>query len=204
MPAQEASTDSVRLLLEELHGHAFELRQKWTLYQELYGNQKRVEVMRAAAYISFGILQAPLWESIFMAIFRLLDRARSSGKDTASLEQLIKAIPAGHAAFCTDLTHRLATLRAESEPITQWRHNRIAHTNLKVVMMQELLDTPTIQGVHQAVGGIEDFHRRVGDYFYPSESWSFQGEPVDADIMMLLLEEGLKHRPPLRFPPKGH
>jgi hypothetical protein len=194
------STDRVRLLLEELHGHAFGLRQKWTLYQELYGNQKRVEVMRAAAYISFGILQAPLWESIFMAIARLLDPPRSSGNETASLEQLIKAIPAGNDDLCKELIRRLDTLRAECEPITQWRHNRIAHSNLKVVMMQRLLDTPTIQSVHQAVGGIEDFHRQVGNHFYPAESWSFQGEPVDADILMLLLEEGLKHHPPKRFP----
>jgi hypothetical protein len=33
--------DRVRFLLEQLHGDAFGLRQKWTLYQELYGNPHR-------------------------------------------------------------------------------------------------------------------------------------------------------------------
>jgi HEPN superfamily AbiU2-like protein len=186
--------DRVRLLLDQLHGNAFGLRQKWTLYQELYGDQKRVEVMQATAFVTFGILQPALWESIFMGITRFIDPAKSMGNETASLEQLLKAIPPGHDGLCADLTSRLATLRTNCEPIRQWRHNRIAHANLAVVMMEKILDSPTIQGVHRAIGGIEDFHRQVGNHFYPSETWSFAGE-VDADRMMFLIAEGLKLHP---------
>lgn len=88
--------DDVWFLLGELHAHAVRLRQTWTLYQDLYVNRKRVDVMRAKAPVTFSILQPVLYESIFMAITRFIDPARSSGNDTASLEQLIKAIPAGH------------------------------------------------------------------------------------------------------------
>jgi hypothetical protein len=190
--------ERVRFLLEELHGHALGLRQKWTLYQELYGNQKRVEVMRSAALVSFGILQPVLWESIFMAISRFIDPAKSMGNETASLEQLIKAIPAGNDDLSKELTSRLATLRDDCKPIRQYRHNRIAHSNLAVARMEKSLDSVTIRSVHRAVGGIEDFHRRVGNHFYPSESWSFAGEPVDADNLMFLLEEGLKQHSPRR------
>jgi hypothetical protein len=172
--------DRVRILLDQLHGDAFGLRQKWTLYQELYGNRERVEVMQATALVTFGILQPALWESIFMGITRFIDPPKSMGKETASLEQLLKAIPQGNDDLCTDLTSRLTTLRTICEPIRQWRHNRIAHTNLAVVMMETILDSPTIRSVHQAVGGIEDFHRQVGNHFYPSDTWSFVGA-VDAD-----------------------
>jgi hypothetical protein len=190
--------DRVRFLLDQLHADGYGLRQKWTLYQELYGNQKRVEVMLAAALVTFGILQPVLWESIFMGITRFIDPAKSMGNDTASLEQLLKAIPRGHDDLCADLTARLKTLRTICEPIRQWRHNRIAHTNLAVVRMEKILDSPTIRSVHQAIGGIEDFHRQVGDRFYPDDTWSFAGEPVDAHRLMSLLERGLKPRTPDR------
>ena len=101
-----------------------------------------------------------------------------------------------------DLTRQLAALRIACSSIEQWRHNRIAHANLAVVMMEKLLDSVTIQSVHHAVSEIESIHRRVGDHFYPTEPWSFGGTDVDGDTLMFLIDAGRKAYPPFRpYPP---
>jgi len=82
-------TDGLLPLIEELHAEAISLQQFWLLHQQLYGKRKHVELMRASALVSFGLIQKLLREAIFLGIQRFLDPSWMRGHKTASLEQVI-------------------------------------------------------------------------------------------------------------------
>jgi hypothetical protein len=192
-----ATTDDLRYLLEELYGHAVGLRQRWTLFQDLYGARKQVELMQATAPASFGLLQSALWESIVLAIARFLDRRTAAGRETVCLQRLIQAVPVEHDELRRSLAHRLVDLRSASDNIIRHRHDRFAQASLAVARMDSSLEGVTFRSVDHATNEIETMLLKVADRFFPADTWAFQGER-DADTLMFFLQKGLGQLPPLR------
>src|SRR5436189_5519746 len=125
--------------------------------------------------------------------------------ETASLEQLLLSIPPGHEPLREALEKDLIALRTTSADIKEWRDRQIAQLDYQTVFLEHPtpLNEVMVRTAQSTVDGITDFLRQIAEELYSSHvshhSFSFQGETLDGDTLMFLLEEGLKHHSPIRW-----
>jgi HEPN superfamily AbiU2-like protein len=86
------------------------------------------------------IHQRLLHHGVLLTIQKLLDPAISSrGKQSASLEMLLRGLPPGADATLTRrLKKCLDAMRTDCSNIKEWRNRKIAHLDLPTVLIQAL------------------------------------------------------------------
>lgn len=103
----------------------------WCLYQQLYGNGMRVNMLNKTAPEYFVYTEMCHIFYIVSAISGLLDHATVAGKSTLSFESLIRDIKFKGICTC-ELEAKLEELRSCARNLRKDRNTKIAHNDRKV------------------------------------------------------------------------
>jgi AbiU2 len=104
-------------------------------YQFLFTSEHFAKLFESTAPIFFSDLYMLLFDGITLSGSRLLDRARTFGRDNCSLEQLLCLIEATdeHNLLCSKLRNDLEDLRTKN-PLKFFRNRRAAHRDLEFAL----------------------------------------------------------------------
>ena len=133
------------------------LHVRWSIHRELFGySPERFELLRTAAPFFFYVLQGSLWEDLILGIARLVDPARSSGKDTLSVRALPVLVeePRARAVVQQAVDASLPCCEFTRE----WRNRRLAHRELEVALGGGRADLPQadVARVEQALASLSE------------------------------------------------
>jgi hypothetical protein len=127
--------------------------------------------MNSVAPQYFAITKDVLFDELALIINRLTETAKTSGKDNASLEQLIVKIDqARHEQLVESLRARLIEIRNKTSPFRVWRNKRLAHSDLSTALK---MDSDVLPGITR--GETQEVINKVVD-FLNEFSIELQGE----------------------------
>lgn len=151
-------------LFHELWTNVAHLHLKWKNYRSLFGTSpERIELLNWAAASFFRLLDDILRHDVMLAIARLTDPPRSSGKDNASLARLIYILtPFMDTTLVDELRSELNDLQTCCKPLRQLRNRLLAHDDLATVLQYHNDPLPGISRAYiERV--LEKIRKLVGD-----------------------------------------
>jgi AbiU2 len=118
----------------------------WEIYIQLFGaSDENLRLMNSIAPQYFAITKDSLFDELVLILNRLIENAKTSGKDNVSLEQLIvKLGQVGHEQFVESLKERLTGIRNKARPFRLWRNRRLAHHDLLTALN---IDSEVLPGI---------------------------------------------------------
>jgi hypothetical protein len=137
-PRLIAMSDKLRTAVTILSNHIKELHVVWEQYKQLYTDPGTVDVLNRTAGMFFKIVQDELWDSILLAVCRLVDRTKSAGQTNLTLQSLSDLID--------DDALRLQVKEACDNAILiadfakTHRHKRLAHLSYDHAVDHTLFD----------------------------------------------------------------
>jgi len=135
--------DNIREVFMWLCQDVAALRNKWSLYLELFGDKENTELLSELARASFQIIEESLRDDMTMAICRLSDPPQSMRKDNLSLTTLVHRL--GEPDNATEL---LKDFLEACEPVRQYRNKRVGHNDLNTTIKPQDNPLPGIGRKH--------------------------------------------------------
>jgi hypothetical protein len=194
--AEHLEKMGVRLgpVFSELRDDLAWLQVKWAEYRELFGTSPaRIDLLKAAADLFFGILDRTLWDDVLLHLCRLTDPASMGGKDNLT----IQALP----DLCDDpiLRREVGGLVVEAVAKTafarDWRNRRISHHDLDLALgaaarplapASRANVTEALSAIH---GVLNHLHERLLDSTLSDEVLT-QG--TGAEALLYVVRDGLE------------
>lgn len=167
---------------------------KWGNYVELFGKKpSRIDLLNNAAPSFFGIVEKTLFKDTIIHITRLTDPERSVGKDNLTINRLPNLVVEKLKSNVENLT-KIACEKAEF--CKDWRHRRIAHTDLKLALKKgaEPLKPASRAKMREAMEAIAAVVNSVANHYLGSTIY-FDGVlsgVFDAKSLLLTIQYGLK------------
>lgn len=93
---------------------------------ELFGTQKKVDILNAVAPTFFADVQGLFWNDLMLHVARLTDKDGRSLRLQSLERRLTREDPVDSVLLAEVERHRKAAV-ASAEPVTAWRNKRIAH-----------------------------------------------------------------------------
>jgi len=107
---------------------------KWGEYLTLFGTkQSRIELLNSTAPAFFKTVQDSLWEDVLLHITRITDSPKTAKKDNLSFLRLPGLILDSKLKVTTE--QLLTTAIDASAFARDWRNRRIAHSDLKLMLL---------------------------------------------------------------------
>jgi hypothetical protein len=170
------------------------LHWKWDEYRILFGTPERVETLRAAAGLFFGIVQQALWENVLLHIARLVDRPQTGRKSNLTLQRLPRLVDAAIKAQTEQLLDRCLE---KTKFAVDWRHPYLAHLDLDLALALEKGAQPlapasrtsvqeAIDAIAELLNSVDRHYRNVTVRYAPLTATG------NAESLLYVLEEGLK------------
>ena len=114
------------LCVEAVWAHA-----KWDIFEELYANKGRRELLKASAAGFFSVLQDVLFDDVLLAISRLTDPRGAGARENLTLDHLGEYLGrVGHAVEQAQFETILAQLRTDAAAIRTLRNKVLSHRDL--------------------------------------------------------------------------
>jgi hypothetical protein len=116
-----------RLIQDEL----FTIIARWRTFIDLYGTESHVALLNKTAPLFFHIVQDIFVDDVILSILRLLDPAKSKGKENLSIAHLIDHIAqGGPAALHAEVVDLYSHIRTDAAQLIKIRNKRLAHNDL--------------------------------------------------------------------------
>lgn len=108
----------------------------WAYYIQLYQTKnEHYEIMKSIAPAFFKVIQNILFNEFVLTLNRLTDKPKTSGRDNASLEQLIELIDDNqNSELVSSLRSNLKNIRDNQTAFQDWRNKKIAHYDRKIAL----------------------------------------------------------------------
>ncbi len=141
MKTPKVLPDEVRVVLDAIRADVFQLHCRWRAFNEIYADSDAVALINDTAPQFFAFVYDAALTEIISAIARKTDERQVAGKETLGFRQLAhKLNKHGFKGLARRINSRVNKLRPASkkdfvrrrDPITYYRHNRGAHTNLEI------------------------------------------------------------------------
>lgn len=184
-------------VLDAFKEELWDLERHWFLFVDLYGNkhrEKRRSVLFPSHPLLFDVIKLRLHDHVQLIISRLLDPAKTCGKDNLSLKTLIATYSPFSAEAQTKIDNTLIEIQANFANIKQHRNKRISHSDLNNKLNHEL-PTVKIKEIKLVIDNLELIFnlisvdkRNRSHEFFPQEV----GENYKAEHLLKILEAGRK------------
>lgn len=134
-----------------------------------------------------------------LTISRLLDRPKSVGKDTLSLEQLVtKVDPNKYPSLRAALNQKLLTLKTRCQPFREIRNRRLAHNDLHTALKFNSDPLPGISkdDIEESLAMIRDIMNSIWVEFFPDSELGYENPilPNDGEAVIAALKRSKKYR----------
>ena len=175
-----SSAQRFQTLFDEVWNQLHRLQTAWSLYFGLYGTADTVVLLRSTAIVSFGAIQELLIEAMYVRTHRLVER----GKSKASMESLIRNLPASASALRGRLQKRLEEVRRECEHVTDWRHRQVAHRDLRTALREHSSPLAPVQArsVGRTIELLASTLTEISDECGLDRPYNVHQEMADMDI----------------------
>lgn len=130
--------ENLRTAVSLLSNHILELHVLWEQYRQLYTDADTIDVLNRTAGMFFKIVQDELWDSILLAVCRLVDRPITAGQANLTLRSLSSLIEDANLKQEVDKACKEAVEIAEAAQTH--RHKRIAHISYDHALDHTLFD----------------------------------------------------------------
>jgi len=130
----------------------------WKLFADLFasGNDK-IDLLNQSASTFFVMVSFAFRERVVLGIARLLDPPRTIKQDNLVLERIINDLrPIAEPALVSKLERHLNALRKDRS-IIEYRHKRIAHSDLKVSLKVTPAPSVTTKDIDHALNILSHF-----------------------------------------------
>ena len=114
---------------------------RWEQYRILFGEgQRQIDLLNEAAPIFFGIVHDVLFEDTLLAIARLVERPKPSGKRVLTVKRFppLLADPNLKEQVCT----LIGKAKTSAQFAIDWRNRRLAHRDLDLSLSRSLEPLP--------------------------------------------------------------
>jgi len=151
------------------------------------------------AFPLFRVIQDALFIDVILNICRLLDPPESFGNKNMCLERLEMEIikMGGHDELVNTLSDNKLKLRAESQPLRNWRNKKISHNDLKIARQEnQLLSGITKKLIDDLLEQIEKYINEISLYFLKSQNIfnrPFLATVGDGERLLFLLEKAKEY-----------
>jgi hypothetical protein len=182
----------------ELWRNMVHLHMNWKNYRTLYGTSaERIDLLKWAASVFFGLLNGILWHDIILSIARLTDPAQSSRKCNASLAYLRERLASFMDTPSLDtLNSKLQDIQSYCDPIRQIRNRLLAHDDLATALNYHSDPLPSISRayIEDALERLRDFLGDIEEYFCGSRTHHLHVIfNHDGEDLISKLEDALEH-----------
>lgn len=137
-PRLVGMSDKLRTAVTILSNHIKELHVVWEQYRQLYTDPDTIDVLNRTAGLFFKIVQNELWDSILLAVCRLVDRTTSAGQTNLTLRSLSGLIEDEVLKLQVEEACQKAILIADFAKTH--RHKRLAHLSYDHAVDHTLFD----------------------------------------------------------------
>jgi hypothetical protein len=130
---------------------------RWQTYRTLFGtSHETIALLNAIAPAFFFDLERVLWEDVILHMCRVTDKEKPGGKDALTIRRLAGSVSDTTAK--TEVESLVGTAVAKTEFARDWRHRRLAHTDLNHALNPNVqpLATASRQHVEDALAAIRD------------------------------------------------
>ncbi len=142
---------------------ATNLSLRWKTYLEISASgSERVELLNQSAGTFFAVVQRSLFDDCIMAVCRLTDPAKSSGKSNLSLFHLINTLEDG------ELKNEVSSLVDQAKKAASFQRNhrdkRIAHSDLELITNDSAMpqiEPATAEKMNYAIEAIWEPVRKI-------------------------------------------
>jgi len=170
------------------------IHKKWEQYVTLFGtNEKRIDLLNAAAPSMFRTVQDTLFEDVLLHLARLTDPPSSVGRANLSARRLASVLASSPIGPEVDSLAKAAL--GSCEFARDWRNRRLAHTDLDLALDQaaQPLKEASRASVNGALGALEQLLNAVSRHYLDSTSmFSIGPEDDDALSLLYVLRSGLQ------------
>jgi hypothetical protein len=130
--------ENLRTATTLLSNHILELHVLWEQYRQLYTDADTIDVLNRTAGMFFKIVQDELWDSILLAVCRLVDSTSTAGHANLTLRSLSGLIEDANLKQEVDKACKEAVEIAKAAQTH--RHKRIAHISYDHALDHTLFD----------------------------------------------------------------
>lgn len=181
-------------LFYELQNDVSNLQLNWQNYCSLYGTSpERIELLKWAADILFGLLDSTMRYDVILRIARLTDPLATGGHDNASLPQIVARVsPHLSAPSAQRLKDQLDELSTYCDSIRDLRNRLLAHDDLATTLQYHANPLPNLSRT-DIEGALERIRNLVNEIEkrYLSSTTHFQQvlSTRDAESLISILKK---------------
>ena len=164
--------ERVRQVYDPLWQAVSVLHLNWKLYRQVYGTgSERIDLLNQFAPNFFRAVQDSMLDGTYLAISRLTDPPRSSGKDNLVLERLVLTVEEDEPGLPEKLglSSALKTMRDLCGVFRKIRHKRLAHNDMERASGRRADDAGSMlasrQNVEDALAAIRSLMNAVQGHY---------------------------------------
>jgi hypothetical protein len=198
--AEEVRTGYIEKMGQELgeffHATSSELtwtHWRWKQYRILFGDKpSRIDLLKEAAPLFFRIVHDVFFKDTLLAIARLVERPKSSGKRVLTVKRFppLLADPNLKEQVCT----LIEKAKTSAGFAVDWRNRRLAHRDLDLILSEspEPLPPATREKVEESLSALRDVLNRIEVvYCKATTAYDFSSAPGDAEALLYVIRDGL-------------
>src|SRR6266853_6052206 len=159
----------IRQAYDSLAWDVCQLHRKWGIFCRLFASGENiVELLNRSAAGFFGTFEDLLADDILLSISRLVDPKQTFGKDNLTLELLVHSIDSTkYTQLKLDIEGRFSKARDKCAFTKDQRNKRIVHPDLSTKLQVDMLPSPTMTNIEEALESIRRVMNVVELYFFP-------------------------------------
>jgi hypothetical protein len=187
-------------IFERLSSELSGLHARWKIYNQLFIDQKRIDLLNESAGSLFYLIERVICDDLLLGICRLTDPAKSYGKDNLTLEQLLNIIKVElqQQILLDKLEPLLCEITAKREPFQTIRHKSLAHLDLKSHIDYDNNPLPgiTLDDINQMLMLMSNFMNLIESSVCDSATGYEYTIMIgsDGDALISLLKYGLRYQ----------
>ena len=166
-------------------------RQKWSVFQDLFDKgSERIEMLNTVASNFFHILHRFLFEDAMLHLCRLTDPPKTGSYQNLTMMSLSERI--SEATLKASVSTAADRVKKGCEFARQWRHKRLAHTDLEVFRTGNTglpaVESKDIENALLSMSSLLNLireHYDLSPAFLGADSWG-------AEPLIRCLEEGVR------------
>jgi hypothetical protein len=191
--------EEVAALEKGLWNRVVWLRHLWKENSTLFAKeQSTVDLLNRMAPAFFQMVQGLMLHETMIAISRLLDPARTMGRDNLTMAQLVDVLARHAPSVAAEVRDLLDTVKSKAEPIRDRRNRALAHLDLGLALGHpnaKPVDQLTYQTVEEVIGLLEEILDEVDHHFEGrTTAWDALMPGGDAQWLIDRLRDAEAHR----------
>ena len=162
------------------------------VFEQLFGQQGRVEILHDVAGRFFGILRNALLLDLVLQVARLVDRPQTSGRQNLTMQSLSPHVL--DPALQLDVEGLVQSACGACRSVVDWRNRRLAHRDREFALSttDELLPDVKLADIDGALQTFAEILNRLQAHFENGATTAYDWvQKGSADGLFYFLEKGL-------------